>query len=145
MDNFTIYYGKYNQEFKQQVQDIGGNIYPAVLSLCRNKGFVINTWDSFSYTSDAAALGITSVVYNGNYINTEHRKDCKKLLDNCKHAGYIKIFDEEFINLSNEEKKTKKMPVVNTIICNEMQKRVGSKINIKQNILLKNKKNNQHI
>ncbi|MBE6445578.1 MAG: hypothetical protein E7019_06000 [Alphaproteobacteria bacterium] len=145
IDNFTIYHGKYNQEFKQQAQNIGGNIYPAILSLCRNKGFVVNTWDSFSYTSDAAALGITSVVYNGNYINTTRREDCKRLLDNCRDAGYIKIFDDDFINLSNEDKKTKIMPIVNKVICKEMQKRTTPRANMQQNIALskKQKDNNQ--
>ena len=125
IDNFTIYYGKYNQEFKQQAQHIGGNIYPAILCLCRNSGFVLNTWDSFSYTSDAASLGITSIVYNGNYINTQNREDCKNLLDNCNNAGYIKIFDEDFINLPEKDKKTKIMPIVNKTIYDEMRKRAG--------------------
>ena len=137
-DNFTIYHGKYNQEFKKQAQDVGGNIYPAVLSLCRNDGFVLNTWDSFSYTSDAAALGITSVVYNGNKIDTDRRPDCLRLLNNCKDAGYIKIFGDVFIKLSDRNKKTKPMSVVNTVICNEMQKKaiLATNTNKKQNTAL---------
>ncbi len=132
IDNFTIYHGKYNQEFKQQSQNIDGNIYPAVLSLCRNNGFVVNTWDSFSYTSEAAALGITSVVYKGNSIDTLSRPDCKKLLENCEQAGYIKILDESFINLADKDKKTKIMPVVNQVIYGEMKKRLISPENTNQ-------------
>lgn len=123
IDCFTIYHGKYNEEFKKQAERVGGNIYPAVLSLCRKDGFVLNTWDSFSYTSDVAVLGITSVVYDGNKIDTSKRPDCKKLLEICKQNGYIKIFDDDFIKLDDKSKKTTPMKVVNKVIVEEMQNR----------------------
>lgn len=132
IDNFTIYHGKYNEEFRSQSEHIGGNIYPAILSLCRHDGFVLNTWDSFSYTSDAATLGITSVVYNGNKIDTNRRPDCKKLLEICEQCGYIKVFDDAFINLPDKYKKTKPMPVVNKVICSEMKKATNTSSQTRQ-------------
>ena len=39
------------------------------MSVC---DFVVNTHDSFSYTSDAAAIGISSVVYTGNNIDKKN-------------------------------------------------------------------------
>ncbi|MBR2299211.1 MAG: hypothetical protein IJ870_01395 [Alphaproteobacteria bacterium] len=88
--NFRNYSGKYKAEFEKQAKSIG-NIYPAVLNICE---FVVNTHDSFSYTSDAAALGIPSVVYTGNYIDKERRPDCYKLFDLCHQKGYVISLDE---------------------------------------------------
>ena len=82
--NFRNYDGKYKAEFEEQARTVG-NIYPAILDVCE---FVVNTHDSFSYTSDAAALGIPSVVYTGNHIDKERRPDCYKLFDLCHEGGY---------------------------------------------------------
>ncbi len=122
IDNFTVYNGKYNEEFKKQSERTNGNIYPAVLSLVEKDGFVVNTWDSFSYTSDASALGITSAVYDGNTIDTEQRPDCKKLFDHCLEQKYIKRFDDAFISLPDKMKKTQPMAPVNTVLVASMEK-----------------------
>ena len=50
---------------------------------------VINTHDSFSYTSDAAVLGIPSIVYAENKIDFEKRQDCKKLFEICEKGNHI--------------------------------------------------------
>ena len=107
--NFRNYNGKYKTEFEEQAKTIG-NIYPGVLDLCE---FVVNTHDSFSYTSDAAALGIPSVVYNGNFIDKEKRPDCYKLFDLCHKKGYIISLDEAIEKIEKGQKiETKKMDSV---------------------------------
>lgn len=85
--NFRIYDGKYNDEFREQAAKIG-NIYRAAISLVKNGGLYVSTMDSFSYTSDAAVLGIKTAVYSGVSINRE-RLDCKRLYDICCKRGYI--------------------------------------------------------
>ena len=107
--NFRNYSGKYKSEFEEQAKTIG-NIYPGVLALCE---FVVNTHDSFSYTSDAAALGLPSVVYNGNFIDKEKRPDCYKLFDLCHKKGYVLSLDEAVEKIENGQKiETKKMDSV---------------------------------
>ena len=54
------------------------------------------------------------------------------MLEICEQAGYINILNDAFINLTDKDKKTKIMPVVNRVICNEMQKRVTVQTNTKQ-------------
>ncbi len=98
--NFRVYDGKHKKEFSQQAEQIG-NIYPAVLNVC---DFVVNTHDSFSYTSDAAALGIPSVVYTGNEIDFDRRPDCRKLFEICEKEGYALSLDEAMKQLSFGEK-----------------------------------------
>jgi len=117
--NFRNYNGKYKKEFEKQASEIG-NIYPGVLDVCE---FVINTHDSFSYTSDAAALGIPSVVYTGNFIDKDIRPDCYKLFDLCHKGGYVISLDEAIHKIEHgEELKTKKMDDVSTQLVKAMKK-----------------------
>ena len=102
---FRNYNGKYKKEFDEQAKSVG-NIYPAVLDVCE---FVVNTHDSFSYTSDAAALGIPSVVYTRNFIDEERRPDCYKLFDLCHKEGHVISLDEALKKIDKGESlKTKK-------------------------------------
>ena len=89
-NNFRFYNGKYKEEFEKQTQNIG-NIYPAILSVCQK---VVYTWDSFSYTSDASVIGITTLVYTGNKISIL-RSDCHKLYKICRDKSYILNLDED--------------------------------------------------
>ena len=117
--NFRNYSGKYKKEFIKQAQEVG-NIYPAVLDVC---DFAVNTHDSFSYTSDAAALGIPSVVYTGNFIDQNRRPDCCKLFDLCHKGGYAISLDEAISKIEKEEAiKTKKMDDVSTQLIKAMKK-----------------------
>ncbi|MBQ7659323.1 MAG: mitochondrial fission ELM1 family protein [Alphaproteobacteria bacterium] len=117
--DFRNYSGKYKAEFEEQAKSIG-NIYPAVLDVCE---FVVNTHDSFSYTSDAAALGIPSVVYTGNYIDKERRPDCYKLFDLCHEKGYAISLDEAIAQIERGmEPKTQKMDGVSFQLVKAMAK-----------------------
>ena len=121
--NFRNYNGKYKKEFEAQAQSVG-NIYPAVLDVCE---FVVNTHDSFSYTSDAAALGIPSVVYTGNFIDKNRRPDCYKLFDLCDKGGYAISLDEALGQIERGESlKTKKMDDVSTQLVKAMAKSLGN-------------------
>ncbi len=120
--NFRNYSGKYKKEFEKQAKNIG-NIYPAALDVCE---FVVNTHDSFSYTSDVAALGIVSVVYTGNFIDKKRRPDCYKLFDLCHEKGYVISLDEAMERIERgEEIKTKKMDDVSTQLVAAMTKSLG--------------------
>lgn len=115
--NFRNYNGKYKKEFERQASSLG-NIYPAILDVC---DFVVNTHDSFSYTSDAAALGIPSVVYTKNFIDKSRRPDCYKLFDLCHEGGYAVSLDEAIDKIEKGEKlKTKKMDSVSTQLVKAM-------------------------
>ena len=117
--NFRNYNGKHKKEFEDQAKNIG-NIYPAILNVC---DFVVNTHDSFSYTSDAAALGIPSVVYTGNFIDEQRRPDCYKLFDLCHQKGYVISLDEAIEKINKGEKlSTKKMDDVSTQLVKAMKK-----------------------
>jgi len=121
--NFRNYSGKHKKEFIKQAQEVG-NIYPAVLDVCN---FVVNTHDSFSYTSDAAALGIPSVVYTGNFIDKNRRPDCYKLFDLCHKGGYVVSLDEAIAKIEKGEAiKTKKMDDVSTQLVKAMEKSLGN-------------------
>ena len=121
--NFRNYNGKYKKEFEAQASSVG-NIYPAVLDVCE---FVVNTHDSFSYTSDAAALGIPSVVYTGNFIDKNRRPDCYKLFDLCHKGGYAISLDEALGQIERGESlKTKKMDDVSTQLVKAMAKSLGN-------------------
>lgn len=87
--NFRVYDGKHNAEFQRDLEEIG-NIYPAILSVC---DFAVYTHDSFSYTSDAAAIGLPSVVYTKNEIDAS-RPDCHKLFKLCCEQGHVMDLDE---------------------------------------------------
>ncbi|MBQ8481522.1 MAG: mitochondrial fission ELM1 family protein [Alphaproteobacteria bacterium] len=103
--NFRFYSGIYAEALSEQYSKYG-NIYPAILDVC---DFVVNTHDSFSYTSDVAALGIPSVVYTGNEIG-ETRRDCHKLFELCHTAGYV-VSLEEAINIIAEGGKISTTPI----------------------------------
>lgn len=121
--NFRNYSGKYKAEFTKQAKEVG-NIYPAVLDVC---DFVVNTHDSFSYTSDAAALGIPSVVYTGNFIDKEKRPDCYKLFDLCNKDGYAIALDEALDKIGRGESlQTKKMDDVSTQLVKAMAKSLSN-------------------
>ena len=121
-NNFRVYNGKYNKEFDEKLQKTG-NIYPAILSLFedKNSGFVINTHDSFSYTSDAAALGIPSVVYTENEID-KTRPDCHKLFKICSERGYaVDLKEATDMVKKGKELKTKSMDNVSKQLVNRMK------------------------
>ncbi len=131
-ENFRFYTGMYEEQFLSQAQQYG-NIYPAILKYCT---FVVNTHDSFSYTSDSAAIGIPSVVYTGNAID-ERRKDCIKLYDVCHEKGYVLNLSEA-VKLVQESKsiQTKKMENVATQIIQGLGVgRISMRINSSQNTL----------
>lgn len=126
--NFRNYNGKYKTEFKIQAENIG-NIYPAILGVCE---FVVNTHDSFSYTSDAAVLGLPSVVYTGNFIDSQKRYDCYKLFDLCHKEGYVISLEEAIEKIDRGEVlKTKKMDDVSTQLVRAMMKTSGK---IRENV-----------
>ena len=126
--NFRNYSGKYVAEFAEQKKAMG-NIYPGILDVCE---FVVNTHDSFSYTSDAAALGIPSVVYTGNYIDKERRPDCYKLFDLCHEGGYAISLDEAMERLERGKSlQTKKMDSVSNQLVKAMAKSLG---NMRENV-----------
>ena len=122
--NFRLYYGKYNKEFKKQTKRLGGNIYPGILKHCKA---VINTHDSFSYTSDIAVLGITSIVYTENKIDAKKRPDCGRLFRMCQKKGYVISLDEAVKTLSQgKEILTKKMPGINKQLLSDMKKIINN-------------------
>ncbi len=110
-NNLRVYSGKFNKEFEEQALKTGGNIYPAILSV---SDMVINTHDSFSYTSDAAVLGIPSIVYAENKIDFEKRQDCKKLFEICEKGNHIVSLPKAIQLIScQKEVKTEGMKPVN--------------------------------
>lgn len=88
--DFRLYDGKYKQEFAAQSEKTG-NIYPALLSV---SDIVIGTMDSFSYTSDTAALGIKTAVYADMEIDPAKRPDCHRLFQSCKDKYVLDLNDE---------------------------------------------------
>lgn len=89
-NNFRFYNGRFKKEFLDMEEKIG-NIYPAILSVCTK---VCYTWDTFSYTSDAAVLGIPTLVYTGNKISLL-RSDCHKLYKTCRDKSFILNLEED--------------------------------------------------
>ena len=87
--DFRQYTGKYKKEFAEQQEKIG-NIYPAILSV---SDIVVGTKDSFSYTSDTAALGIKTAVYGDMFIDPEKRPDCGRLLNSVKDKYVFDLND----------------------------------------------------
>ena len=105
-NNPHFYDGKYCAAFAQQKEKID-NIYPIALSVC---DIYIGTYDSFSYTAEGAALGLTTVVYTKNKID-DTRPDCRKLYQLCHDAGYVMSVDEMLLRLKNhKDLYTLKMP-----------------------------------
>lgn len=95
--DFRLYTGKYKKEFQKQLEKTGA-IFPAVLSVC---DLTVSTKDSFSYTSDAAALGIKTAVYTDMYIDDLCRPDCGRLFRSLKDKYILemndpRIFDDSF-------------------------------------------------
>ena len=116
--DFRFYSGKFTAEFLKQKND-NDDIYPAVLSVC---DIYIGTHDSFSYTSEAAALGIKTIVYTGNEIDTS-RQDCRKLYRLCHKAGYVLSLDEMLKHIEHDEDfSTLRMPNITTQIINALKK-----------------------
>ena len=125
--NFRNYDGKYKKEFVEQAQNVG-NIYPAILDVCE---FVVNTHDSFSYTSDAAVLGIPSVVYTGNFIDKEKRPDCYKLFDLCCSKGYVIDLKDALQQIeAKKEIKTKKMDDVSSQLVKAMNNSLAGNVRV---------------
>ena len=87
--DFRQYTGKYKKEFAEQQQKLG-NIYPAILSV---SDIVVGTKDSFSYTSDTAALGIKTAVYSDMYIDPAKRPDCDRLFNSVKNKYVFDLND----------------------------------------------------
>lgn len=115
-NNFRIYDGKYQDIFRKQAAETG-NIYKAVLSLCQNKGLYVGTMDSFSYTSDAIALGIKTAVYSGMEINDE-RPDCRNLYNDCLQKGCIIDLEKTSLSMLLDNKPLVKLPSVTDQIVN---------------------------
>lgn len=114
--NFRIYDGKYQDVFRKQAAETG-NIYKALLFLCQNKGLFVGTMDSFSYTSDAAVLGIKTAVYSGMEIN-ENRSDCRNLYDDCLQKGCILDFEKTDLKKLLDGKALVRLPSVTDQIVN---------------------------
>lgn len=87
--DFRQYAGKYKKEFAAQ-QEKTGNIYPAILSV---SNIVVGTKDSFSYTSDTAALGIRTAVYADMFIDPAKRPDCDRLFNSVKNKYVFDLND----------------------------------------------------
>ena len=122
--NFRNYDGKHKKEFSEQAEKIG-NVYPAILDVCE---FVVNTHDSFSYTSDAAVLGIPSVVYTGNFIDKERRPDCYKLFELCQSKGHVKDLKAALLDVDSKRKiQTVKMDDVSLQLVRAMQNSLEDK------------------
>ena len=92
--DFRQYTGKYKKEFAAQQEKIG-NIYPAVLSV---SNIVVGTKDSFSYTSDTAALGIRTAVYADMFIDPVKRPDCDRLFNSVKNKYVFDLNDPRVFN-----------------------------------------------
>ena len=94
------------------------------MSVC---DFVVNTHDSFSYTSDAAAIGIPSVVYTGNYIDKNKRNDCYKLFELCHEEGYVLDLKEAMAKVAKKEQvKTVPMSNVSSQLVRAMTKHLAN-------------------
>lgn len=121
--NFRNYDGKHKEVFSENNEKVG-NIYPAILSVC---DFVVNTHDSFSYTSDAAAIGIPSVVYTGNNIDKTKRNDCYKLFELCHEEGYVLDLKEAMAKVAKKEQvKTVPMSNVSSQLVRAMTKHLAN-------------------
>lgn len=92
--DFRQYTDKYKKEFAAQQEKIG-NIYPAVLSV---SNIVVGTKDSFSYTSDTAALGIRTAVYADMFIDPDKRPDCDRLFNSVKNKYVFDLNDPRVFN-----------------------------------------------
>lgn len=121
--NFRNYDGKHKEVFSENNEKVG-NIYPAILSVC---DFVVNTHDSFSYTSDAAAIGIPSVVYTGNNIDKTKRNDCYKLFEECHKKGHVIDLQEAMAKVAKKEQvKTVPMSNVSSQLVSAMTKQLAN-------------------
>lgn len=91
------YDGKFAHDFMLQQQH-SGDIYPAILSILQQNGVYVGTMGDFSYISDALALKLRTVVYEGNNLG-DKRYYCKRLADICVQKQYVfgfyddKVFD----------------------------------------------------
>ena len=94
------------------------------MSVC---DFVVNTHDSFSYTSDAAAIGIPSVVYTGNNIDKTKRNDCYKLFEECHKKGHVIDLQEAMAKVAKKEQvKTVPMSNVSSQLVSAMTKQLAN-------------------
>lgn len=90
------YEGKFVHEFMLKQQQ-SGDMYPAILSVLEH-GVYVGTMGDFSYISDALALKLRTVVYDGNNLSGK-RYYCKRLADICVQKQYVfdfyddKVFD----------------------------------------------------
>lgn len=90
------YEGKFADEFMEQQQRCG-DIYPAILTSLEN-GIYVGSMGDFSYISDALALKLRTMVYEGNNLSGK-RYYCKRLADICVQKQYVfdfyddKVFD----------------------------------------------------
>ncbi len=113
--DFRMYSGKYKKEFAEQSQKIG-NIYPAILA---QSSIVIGTMDSFSYTSDTAALGIKTAVYGDMEIDPEKRPDCHRLFNACKNKYVLDLNDDRVFDTAFSMPV---LPQTNSTIINAVDK-----------------------
>lgn len=94
-DDFRLYSGRFKKTFKEQYEKTG-NIYPALLARAH---IVIGTKDSFSYTSDSAALGIKTAVYADMFIDEKKRPDCNKLFHSLKNKYVFDLNDPRIFDV----------------------------------------------
>lgn len=96
-DSALRYDGKFAHEFMLQQQQ-SGDMYPAILSVLQQNGVYVGTMGDFAYISDALALKLKTVVYEGNNLGGK-RYYCKRLADICVQKQYVfdfyddKVFD----------------------------------------------------
>mgnify|MGYP000001290640 FL=1 len=113
--DFRQYTGKYKKEFAAQQEKIG-NIYPAILSV---SDIVVGTKDSFSYTSDTAALGIKTAVYSDMHIDPAKRPDCDRLLNSVKNKY---VYDLNDPRVFDPKETLPVLPQTNATIINAVKK-----------------------
>lgn len=97
------YDGKFMHEFMLQQQQ-SGEMYPAILNVLRQKGVYVGTMGDFSYISDALALKLRTVVYEGNNLGGK-RYYCKRLADICVQKQYVFDFYDDKVFDSNAKLK----------------------------------------
>ena len=105
------YDGKFVHEFMEQQQRCG-DIYPAILSSLEN-GVYIGTMGDFAYISDALALKLRTMVYEGNNLGGK-RYYCKRLADICVQKQYAFDFYDD--NVFDYNVKLKAFPSSNKSI-----------------------------
>ena len=106
------YDGKFAHELMLQQQK-SGDMYPAILSTLKQNGVYVGTMGDFAYISDALALKLRTMVYEGNNLSGK-RYYCKRLADICVQKQYVFGFYDDKVFDSNV--KLKAFPSANKSI-----------------------------